>query len=500
MDFRQVLGTSNRRRLQLIELLYYNRQGLPSEKLLTELDCSLPILLSDISLINERQANFLVEKVKGLYRVKLDDDTSIGKLYAEALTNSPEFQIIEQLLYEKYDNIETLSKSLYLSASNTQRYLKKIESILKKAGIHLCYRPLRLEGKESVIRHFYYRYFIEKQYTLKIELPEVKDYQLKAIEKFVLEFSTLNGLYRKHIFRKRVTYNIYISLWRIKNGHPFPEEDLRTAGLALPKIEDVAEFRDAVSDLFQLHLSNEQMRDCLWLSFSDAVIFSQDHRTAALADNPRYRRLFEAHLQLTERFTELLGEPFDEQRLLELTTVLMNDTYLYDESGEFLTIIRKSRTIFLKMVKIMHRYAVEKVTEIVQAFAQEYQIYQSEDFIRNYVYLLLTDEVDSLELLASQDKTIHLLLISELSPTEEKFITKIISQIVYGNYEIHYFDEMLEDDDIFKKIAAYDGLITTGAIEGLPKDFPRVSMDPYVTPQAIVDIQNLVNELTENKD
>ena len=148
----------------------------------------------------------------------------------------------------------------------------------------------------------------------------------------------------------------------------------------------------------------------------------------------------------------------------------------------------------------MHRYAVEKVTEIVQAFAQEYQIYQSEDFIRNYVYLLLTDEVDSLELLASQDKTIHLLLISELSPTEEKFITKIISQIVYGNYEIHYFDEMLEDDDIFKKIAAYDGLITTGAIEGLPKDFPRVSMDPYVTPQAIVDIQNLVNELTENKD
>jgi hypothetical protein len=42
-------------------------------------------------------------------------------------------------------------------------------------------------------------------------------------------------------------------------------------------------------------------------------------------------------------------------------------------------------------------------------------------------------------------------------------------------------------------------LITTGAREGLPREFPLISMDPYVTPQAIVAIQNLVNELSEKK-
>lgn len=499
MDFRQVLGVSNRRRLKLIELLYYNREGTPSENLTSELKCSLPILLSDISLINGQQNKyFLVEKDMGLYRVKLMEDISIGKLYAEALTSSPEFQIVEELLYELHDNISELSKALYLSSSNTQRYLKKLEPSLKKAGIHLCYRPLRLEGEEKTIRHFYYRYFIEKNYSLKTILPNVNSSQLRSIEKFVQEFIEINGLYKKHIFNKRLTYNVFISLWRIANGHTYPKEELRTNGLLLPGNKVAYAFKSMVSKVYQLNLTDEMMRDCLWLSYSDAIIFNKEHRELALADNPRYRQLFRKHLTLTKAFMKLMGGPLDEERVLDLTTVLLNDVYLYDEKGEFLTILRKNRTIFLEMVKIMHQHAVEKVTEIAQDFVQKYRIYQDEDFITNYAYLLLTAEVDSLERLASQDKTLHLLLISDLSPTEEAFISKVITQIVYGNFEIHHFEDIWDgEEELVEKILTYDGLITTGSREGLPKDFPLVSMDPYVTPQSIVAIQNLVNELSE---
>ncbi|SET76098.1 Mga helix-turn-helix domain-containing protein [Enterococcus malodoratus] len=501
MDFREILGTSNKRRLRLIELMYYSREGLPSERILNELECSLPILLNDISLINELQDNFIVEKVKGLYRVKLKDDVSIGKLYSEALTTAPEFQIMEQLLFESCDNISELSSLLFLSTSNIQRYLKKIEPSLNKAGILLLYRPLRLEGKESVIRHFFYRYFIEKQYTLKYSLPEMNDDQIQSIEKFIIEFTKINHLAKKHIFHKRLTYSVFISLWRIKNGHHYAPEELRTQGLLLPEKERINDFSRMIRLVFNLRLTDEIMRDCLWVSFSDSIVFSREHREAALSDNPRYTRLFNAHLELTERFTKLLGVFYDKQRLLELTTVLVNDVYLYDEDGEFLTILRKSRTVFLEMVKLMHRFAVEKVTRIVEEFVQENKMYQQVDFITNYVYLLLTEEVDTLELLASQDKTIHLLLLSDLSPTEEKFISKVLKQIVYGNFEIHHFEDVWEGSkDVFQRILSYDGLITTGSIEGLPKDFPLVSMDPYVTPQAIVSIQNLVNEISERSN
>ena len=127
MDFRTILGTSNKRRLALLEQLYYRRDGWSSDQLLSELNCSLPILLNDIELINGENPNFQIIKTKGLYRLIVDKTVSLGNLYANILNTCPEFQIIEELLYEECENITALAKKLYLSSSNTQRYLKKIE-------------------------------------------------------------------------------------------------------------------------------------------------------------------------------------------------------------------------------------------------------------------------------------------------------------------------------------------------------------------------------------
>lgn len=126
MDFRAVLGTSNKRRLALVEKLYYHRSGWSSIQLISELNCSLPILLNDIELINEEYPRFQITKIKGLYQLIVDKKVSLGNLYANILNTSPEFQIIEELLYEECENITALAKKLYLSSSNTQRYLKKL--------------------------------------------------------------------------------------------------------------------------------------------------------------------------------------------------------------------------------------------------------------------------------------------------------------------------------------------------------------------------------------
>ena len=130
MDFRSILGTSDTRRLELVEKLYYRRDGLSSDELLSELNCSLPILLNDIDLINEQHSYYLINKVKGLYRLEIDPKVNLGNIYADTLNRSSEFQIIEELLYERCDSITSLSKKLYLSTSNTQRALKKIEKAL----------------------------------------------------------------------------------------------------------------------------------------------------------------------------------------------------------------------------------------------------------------------------------------------------------------------------------------------------------------------------------
>lgn len=160
-----------------MEKLYYRWDGCSNDELLSELDCSLPILINDIETINEEQMNYQINKIKGLYRLTMDNKVSLGNVYADVLNRNPEFQIIEELLYEKCDSITALSKKLYLSTSNTQRALKKIEKTLAEAGMNLCYRPLRIEGNEGEIRTFYYRFFSERQIAFESTLPNLTPQQ-----------------------------------------------------------------------------------------------------------------------------------------------------------------------------------------------------------------------------------------------------------------------------------------------------------------------------------
>lgn len=63
MDFRSILGTSDKRRLELVEKLYYRRDGYSSDELLSELIVPA-ILINDIETINEEQMNYQINKIK----------------------------------------------------------------------------------------------------------------------------------------------------------------------------------------------------------------------------------------------------------------------------------------------------------------------------------------------------------------------------------------------------------------------------------------------------
>lgn len=62
MDFREILGASKKRRLELLEILYYHRKGYSQNHLLSELNCSLPVLKNDIKIINSKNTYFQIVK------------------------------------------------------------------------------------------------------------------------------------------------------------------------------------------------------------------------------------------------------------------------------------------------------------------------------------------------------------------------------------------------------------------------------------------------------
>lgn len=496
MNFREVLGTSSLRRLRFVELLYASQIGLPSDQLLEELECSLPILLKDVKLINDDQDDFRIEKFKGLYRIQVKPHVSINRLYTDIIQHSPEFQIIEELLYEKCSSISDLAEKLYLSASNTQRYLKKIETTLKKAGIKLDYRPLRIEGKESVVRHFYYRYFIEKSDRLEALFVGMKEYQIKTITDLVDQFIQVNHLENRHIFRKRLSYNIYISLWRIKNERFYPPEEL-ISPLTLPDEETLEAFSRMALEVFRVRLTPEQMKDCLWLSYTDMLVYSEDQWKSAMKQSRTYRDLYQKHFELVEEFNRLINYSLSESEMNELTIILVNDQRMFSPKGRYIDILYRQRGNFLEKMMETHYQAVKKVLKIAELFVRKYRIYQESDFIWNYAYLLITMVPRSLNLLAKADQTLKILLLSELSPAEELFLADQIEERIYGNFKIHFVEERSRDSRIeMSELQLYDALITSSSVEEVPYDYPTVIIDPFLTSQNILQLQQLISDLS----
>ena len=250
-----------------------------------------------------------------------------------------------------------------------------------------------------------------------------------------------------------------------------------------------------------MELTIEMVRDALWLTFSDAIVFSLLHRDVALIENPRYRRLFTQHYALAKEFDEMLGNRLSNLNRLDIATVLCNDFYLCDPNGKYIGVLWRNRSVFVQEASKVYRRGVQKIRELVERFVSRHNMYQEEDFIQNYMYLLITTEVYSMEWLASQDQPLKVLLLSDLSPTEETFLAKQISEKVYGNFTITHFEKLSGGlPNLKEELKNYDCLITTGSSEGLPKDYPVVVIDPFITNQSRNFIQETISELSKNRE
>lgn len=199
----------------------------------------------------------------------------------------------------------SIEKALFESLKDSAKF-KKIEGVLSETGITLQYRPLRLEGNESVIRHMYYRYFIEKSDRLGSLYRELKEFQIKAITELVNQFIQLNKLEDNYISRKRLGYNMYISLWRIKNGHYYPKSKLNS-DLMLPEKQLLYAFKRMAMEVFRVKLSSDKIKDCLWLSYGDVVVASKSQLQSALRKEDGYADFYYRHLELVEEFDSLLN-------------------------------------------------------------------------------------------------------------------------------------------------------------------------------------------------
>ena len=77
----------------------------------------------------------------------------------------------------------------------------------------------------------------------------------------------------------------------------YQKEEL-VSPLSLPDQETLDAFERIAFRSFRVRLTEEDIKDCLWLSYADMLIFSEDQWKSAMKQSRIYRDLYQKHYEL----------------------------------------------------------------------------------------------------------------------------------------------------------------------------------------------------------
>ncbi|HDZ1822746.1 TPA: capsule synthesis transcriptional regulator AcpA, partial [Bacillus anthracis] len=149
------------RKIDLLNILIEEKRWFTLFELEKNLNCSSKTIRKDISIINDLLPKTIFihsKKGKGV-KLSLPQNQSISEAISNLLKKSLTFLAIQQLLEERSNTVTSLADKLYLPISSTNIVLKRVSKYIKKFGLSLEKKPLRIVGDEfQIILMFSERY------------------------------------------------------------------------------------------------------------------------------------------------------------------------------------------------------------------------------------------------------------------------------------------------------------------------------------------------------
>lgn len=488
MNIRGLMKKETKRRLKLIEELYYAKGTLSSEYLLGKLKCSLPALISDARFLNGENLPLKITRVNGLYSIDFDYYATIDSVYAYILRSSLEYQVIECLFFERNRGILEGASRLNCSFSNMQRYLKKIKHIMLSWNITVHHRPLRVEGDEAAIRHFYYLFF--KECRLSFANYGFSKEIITCVDQLIRHLLTKNGITNNMTIHFRLMHGFLIGLQRQKQGH-FMGESLFESELSLPSMEKFDYLARLIKRELDMDFSDDHLNECLWPLLSHHLVLTPQQQSHAHRVDSKLADFYESHHYLLEQVSELMATSLSEKEMVKTLRLLGNELFCYAPNKESMEILQDTSKTFLRLIDKKYSREIRKLKKIVGAFLQP-QLRSA--FIPIYISCLITMIDDLLQRLVEADRPINVLLLSDTSTSHERFWQSMFPNFLKGAVQYDYFETpFILQKQLTTLTKQYDLVITNVTMTGLVSACPLIAVNAYPTVRDFERIQHFIN-------
>lgn len=492
MDLRNFLKREVKRRIHLVELLYYTDSPLSADYLTNALGCSLPALHNTVYALNNEDLPLNIFKNQGGYTLQFYSYASIDSLYAEMIKGTLDFQILKRLFFQLLDNIPKNASYLNCSYSTYSSKLRQIKRFLLQWEIDLAHRPLKVLGDEDLLRHFYYLFF--KEQRLAFHEYDFSDKLVRLIDRYIRELLAANHAKNTMNTHFYLLHNFLICLYRRRKGHKLDISLVDPTSLRLPKKSEHSELARRIRWECHLTFDEELIFEALWPLLSGTLVLTAQQQAVQQCTNKRLARFYAQHIKLLKEINQTIGNTLTEEEMQAALRHLGNELFIYYPEKKPINILSQQKKYSLLRLKKIYVRPINQLTRMIERFLKRHRLPAFEETLETYLCSLIVSIDNLLNRLSIQAEPLNVLLLSDASPHHETFWQNVLKRWIDGPLNCHFHsDPYITQRELAHLTKKYDLLITDVTMPELKSHCAVITINSYPTTKDFAMIQHFID-------
>ncbi|MGX7131790.1 helix-turn-helix domain-containing protein [Enterococcus songbeiensis] len=491
MNLRNLLKKEDKRRLLLLEYLYFNKKDATNMDLLQVTKSSLPILREDIQQINQQIPELKIERVQSGYRLRHLPGFGLDSLYSRLIGQTTEMQLLHLLLQENCKVQTEAAERLFISTTSCNRLLKKLAEILAEKEVRIERNPLRLCGNEPFIRYLFTKYFKEHRKNNVTFFPETDLDQ--RLSQWIVSFLKENRLDEQYLLHEQLVIAASVAILRLQKGHSMVACSAdKSFILSEPQL---------LTEIQQEALGKNIpyfIEEILWPYFTDSYFLSTNHFTTAKKNNPWVAKVYgfaEYYLQELEQHFSLSLPSQKRQQILQL---LCDENLIYTKNGDIVTILRNDRHHFIEDYQQNYPNELQQLHQFIDHFRLKYRVRITSDQRYHQLFILLTALPDLLEKLMPP---LRILVMSDIAPFHGQFLKEKAHQLLDGNLIFSTIENIFDHHHLIQQqLQQFDLLLTTFELLHTFPKLPVITIKAAPSLEDFQKIQRTINHLIRTRE
>lgn len=496
---RELLKTTDQRRLKIIETLIDSDNWMSPEELAVKVQTTPRNLREDLKFFRTNHPGLGLESNHLGIRLILDQAFGIQEFYRDILRSNLYFQLLEEIFFYETYSVEDLANILHTSPSTVYRAIDTLNHYFEDFNCYIDSNPCRFVGDEYYIRNFYKTYFTEAftpfEWPFKSYKEEEVDKNMNRVISMIAKNDSGEASALDFAFYRSIKIIVLVNVTRYSHKHFVDSEPITSPLLkfifnaakliALPK-----HFKSIPGG----ELSIEYLNQVFYPYIIEDMAFGVKSLNKIRRKNPIVET---AISQLDDDLKNLADELHLTIDTDEILVALYGTAKLEEHDPNSTHILYNRNLLFNKHMQRSFPRTHQSMTEIIMKFRNNLGLEANEEKVHYLVYILFTTWENLLAGFYTQYHQSKILVLSEASQAHARTIRNLLSIELASFVEIETINPPKLTAELLDSLE-YDLIVSNFKLPYLQNHQPILIGD-YLTQLDIDRINDRLQSIIQNK-